>query len=127
MKYLKKIEDFINENNIYVNKYHLETIRNPIIPDAIKVITKNPDAIKFSNKEEFNTFAGTQSYFSLSCSHCFQNEEEEEYFHKNGSKYKTKESENSKLCFETGREIVQVWDELNNIGYIIPGKIKNNK
>ena len=110
----------LNEENIYLNKYMIKTINEPIIPDAIEVISKNPNAIKFTNKSEYNSFAKNQQYFSASHSHSFYNKEENDSFSQNGSKYDDQDAEQSDILFETGHEIVQVWDNKNNIGFIIP-------
>lgn len=121
MKYLKYFEKYseIENSNIFWNKYNSKTIHTPLIPDAILVISENPNAIKFTDKKEFTEFSDKQIYFSASSSHCFYNEEEYKESVMRGNK-KSEEAENSELLFETGHEIVQVWDDKNKVGYIIP-------
>ncbi len=129
MIHLKRINEFLFEGidwsnkNIYQKELGSEpTVREPIIPDALMIISNNPNAIKFNNFEEYKEFAEKQVYFSSSHSHCFYSIENENYFHKNGSKHLDPDEELSELLFNTGHEIVQVWDNKNQIGYIIPGK-----
>jgi len=111
----------INEN-IESNKYEITTVREPIIPDAIQVVSQNPEAIEFNDKQSFNEFANQQRYFSASHSHAFYSVEEKQEWSRNGGKYSDPDSEQSELVFETGHEPVQVWDNKNSIGYIIPSE-----
>lgn len=97
------------------------TVIEPIIPDAIMVISNNPNAIRFNNYEEYKEYAGEQKYFSSSHSHCFYSKENQEYFQKNGSQHADPDEALSDMVFNTGRELVQVWDNKNQIGYIVPG------
>jgi len=100
----------LNEN-IYFNKYNIKTIDLPIIGDAISILSKNNNAIKFTNKNEFVKFLNQQQYFSASYSHTFDSIENYE---------KGIPNDNSILLFETGHEIVGAWDDLNSIGYVLP-------
>jgi len=111
----------LNEN-IISNKHGVTTVDQPIIPDAIEVISKNPNAVEFSDKQSFDNFANQQKYFSASYSHAFYTPEERQEWSRNGSQYSDPDSENSILLFETGHEIVQVWDNKNSIGYVIPSE-----
>jgi hypothetical protein len=123
MKYIKYYEDIdFSIKNIHRNNSNEITISEPIIPDALMVISNNPKAIKFSKLDEYKIFADKQKYFSAYHSHCFYSKENQEYFHMNGSMHKDKSEILSSIVFNTGREIVQVWDEKNQIGYVIPGK-----
>ena len=106
------------ENNIYLNKHGIETVREPIIPDVVKILSKNPEAIQVNNKKEFKTLLDKQRYFSSSYSHCFYSIEEYNIWSKTHTK--SPEAESSIMLFETGREPVGIWDEKNQIGYIIP-------
>ncbi len=115
----KTFKPKLNEN-ILSNKYNITTINEPIIPDAIEVISQNPNAIVFNNKQAFDEFAKQQRYFSASYSHAFYSPEEMQEWSRNGNQHTDPDSENSLLLFETGRELVQVWDNKNSIGYIIP-------
>ena len=117
----KTFKPKLNEN-ISSNKYNITTINEPIIPDAIEVISQNPNAIEFHDKQSFDEFAKQQRYFSASYSHCFYSAEEMQEWSRNGNQYSDPDSENSLILFETGRELVQVWDNKNSIGYIIPKK-----
>jgi hypothetical protein len=112
----------VNEDsqNIYNNKYGDLTIKSPIIPDAIQILSKNKNAIKFTNKNEFDNLANKEKYFSASQSHCFYTPNEHQEWLNNGNKYSDSDSENSKIVFDTGHRLVQVWDNKNNIGYIVP-------
>jgi len=107
------------ENNIYRNKYNIETVSDPIIPDVVKILSNNPKAIKVNNKAQFEDLANEQVYFSPSRSHCFYSEEEMNNWRSDNTKI-SPEAEESVLVFETGREPVQIWDEKNKIGFIIP-------
>lgn len=122
---LKELLEDIDWNNKNINKGKSfgdqPTINEPIIPDALMVISNNSTAIRFNNYNEYKEFADAQKYFSASHSHCFYSQENMEYFHKNGSKYADPDEEMSDILFNTGREIVQVWDNKNQIGYIVPG------
>lgn len=103
----------LNENNIYQNKNNYLTLDKPIISDAIKILSENPDAIKFENKQEFEQTLSNQRYFSASYSHAFQTIED--YSSRNSD-------EQSILLFETGHKLVAVWDNVNSIGFILPTK-----
>ena len=107
---LKKI--YLLEDNIFTSyrNGHL-TIQHPIIPDAIKVISNNKEAIEFHNKSDFEDTLKKQHYFSASYSHCYDSLEDFE---------NSKPNDDSVLLFETGHKIVAVWDDKNQIGYIIP-------
>ncbi len=109
-----------NSNNIYYNKYHTLTVREPIITDVVSILSKNPNAVKFTNKAEFDAFSEKQRYFSASHSHCFYTKEEYDNWSKSGNKHKDPDSEASVMVFETGREPVQIWDNKNSIGYVVP-------
>lgn len=100
---------------------YMPTIIEPIIPDAIMVISHNPNAIRFNNLKEYKEYAELQKYFSSSHSHCFYSKENQDYFHKNGSKHADPDEVLSDIVFNTGRELVQVWDNKNMIGYVVPG------
>jgi hypothetical protein len=117
---IKKFSDFshINENsNVIENRHGITTIDKPIIPDAIEIISKNKNAVKFTNRNEFDRFASEQKYFSAGYSHCFYDLEEYQTWMTDHTKSDT--SENSVLLKQFG-EILQVWDDKNKIGYIIP-------
>ena len=113
-RYEKEIEG----GNIYRNKYDILTVNKPIIPDVVKILERNPDSIKFTNKNAFIEFAEKQHYFSASHSHCFNSIEEYQVWAK--EHIKTPDAEQSEMLFETGNQPVQVWDNKNGIGYIIP-------
>jgi len=124
--YDNNINEMIGENesnkNIYKGQYGYYTIDKPIIPDAIEVISQNPEAIKFTDKQSYEELANQQKYFSASHSHCFYSPEEQEQWYKSGNKYSDMDSEQSDILFNTGHELVQVWDNKNNIGYVVPSK-----
>ena len=87
------------------------TINKPVVDDAITILSKNPKAIKVNTKGEFDNIASKQKYFSASYSHAFNTMEDYNKKNNNGE---------SIILFETGRELVQVWDNDNQIGYILP-------
>lgn len=123
-------DDLKENKNIYWSKYGYETIDEPIISDAIKILSKNPNAIKFNNKQEFNDFKNKQKYFSPSYSHCYYSHDDLEASRRGEPEWRdgnTRISEANKGCvllFETGRELVAVWDDMNKIGFVLP---KNNE
>lgn len=98
------------------------TVTEPIIPDAIDAIQANPDAKQFYDKQSYDEFANQQQYFSASHSHCFYSPEEQQEWSKNGGKYDDPDSEQSDILFDTGHELVQVWDNKNNRGYVVPSE-----
>lgn len=114
-------QDSVDEE-IHRSKYGHMTISEPIIPDAIQVISDNPEAIQFLNKQEYDNFANQQKYFSASHSHAFYSPEEMEQWRKSGNQYKDKDSELSDILFDAGHEVVQVWDNKNRRGYVVPSK-----
>jgi len=116
----------MNEENIESNKYNITTISEPIIPDAIQVVSQNSNAIEFTDKQSFDEFANQQQYFSASHSHCFYSVEEKQEWSRNGGKYSDPDSEQSVLVFETGHKPVQVWDNKNSIGYVVPSESLRN-
>lgn len=99
----------LNEN-VFKNKHGYKTIEKPIIPDAILVLSQNENAVEFNNKEEFTDFLNNQRYFSASYSKAFDTMED--YNEMN-------ENTDSILLFDTGHELVAVWDSNNNIGYVV--------
>ena len=113
-------------SNIYISKYGAKTIRNPIIPDAIEVLSKDPRAVKFTHRGNFEAFLDKQKYFSASESHCFYSMEDEEAFHHGEDQWRQDNSgiseadKGSEMKFETGHELVSVWDGRNSVGYILP-------
>lgn len=111
------------EPNVHFNDSRNLTIKKPIIPDALKVLSKNKDAIKVNSKSEFDTIAGKQGYFSASYSYCFYTPEEYEAW-TNKHAAPSEDAVKSVMLFNTGRELVQIWDERNQIGYIVPGQQK---
>lgn len=112
----------LNENNIINNKYGRMTVNLPIIPDAVEVINNDNNVKTFNNKNEYDNYLNQQKYFSLSKSHSFYSPNEYKMWSDNGNVYSDEDSKNSEIAFETGREIVGVWDNKNNIGYV---KTKN--
>jgi len=114
------------KESVYINKYGIETINKPIISDALMVISKDENAVKFTNKEEFNSFLEKQKYFSASYSHCYYSEEDYQAAQRGDEKFRngsTGISEADRGCvilFETGRELIAVWSEKDKIGFIIP-------
>lgn len=125
-------DEFNLDENIIHSKYGHETINYPIIPDAINVISKNPKAIKFNNRDEFKKTLKNQEYFSASHSHCYYSVDDMEASQRNepdwmdGNTNISEANKGSILLFETGKEIVAVWDERNNVGYIVPSKTQKN-
>jgi len=106
----------LNEN-IYRSKYGHMTIDKPIISDAITLLSQNSNAVEFSDKSEFDVFLNKQPYFSASYSHCYYTEEDMEA---------NKPADNCVLLFETGREVVAVWDDINKIGFVLPKQMNEN-
>lgn len=96
------------------------SIYDPIIPDAIMVISNNPNATRFNNIEEYKAYAEAQKYFNASHSHCFYSKENMEYFHANGSQHADPDEALSDILKNNG-DIVQVWDQKNQIGYVVAG------
>jgi len=92
-------------------------LSEPIIPDAIKLISKSQDATKFTNRSKFDKFLDNQKYFSASESHCFYNKKDLEDFHKG-----KKDSEKKCYILKDTGDLVAVWDDKNNVGYIIQSK-----
>lgn len=114
--------------NVIRNKNGNTTIKEPIIPDAVEVISKNPNVIKFTDKNNFDEFINKQQYFSASHSHSFYSPEEKEEWSQSGGKYTDPDSEQSDIIFNTGRELVGVWDNKNSVGYVVPNNNdENNK
>lgn len=100
-----------------------ENIQSPIIPNAMKQIFQNPNAVQFRDKKLFDEFKNKQKYFSLSMSHCFYTEKDRELFHKG-----LKDSEqNCEMGFETGHKLAMVWDDKNKRGFIIPSNLIENE
>lgn len=93
----------------------------PIIGDAVAMLKDTPGAMKVSTKSEYESATEKQKYFSASHSHCFRDKEEYDFFHKNGSKYMHKSSENSDILHNVG-DLVAVWDDENGVGYYLPAK-----
>lgn len=125
---IKRFTDFINENaNIIANKYNITTVNDPIVPDAITVMSNIPEAINFTDRKKFDAYLDKQTYFSCSYSHCYYTKEDLQKSHKDGT-YKNP-AENCVMLFETGHELVAVWNDKNSIGYILPSKYSeaNNK
>jgi len=117
-------QDNLRYNNSRNPNIQGTTVKEPIIPDAIAAIQTNPKAKVFGNKQSYDDFANQQQYFSASHSHCFYSPEERQEWSKNGSKYTDQDSEQSDMVFETGHELVQVWDNKNNRGYVVPSERK---
>lgn len=92
--------------------------RLPLIPDAVEELSNYPDAVKFTDKQSFDNFDKQQSYFSAGYSHCFYTPEEYYEWQKTHVK-NDPDSEKSVILTNTG-DLVQVWDEKNQVGYIIP-------
>ena len=65
-----------DNKNIYWKGFHHPTIYDPIIGDAILILSRNPNALKFTSKEEFLQFAATQKYFSGSESYAYDSKED---------------------------------------------------
>lgn len=88
---------------------------NPIIQEIINTISKNKNAIKFTNKKEFKTFLNNQKYFSASYSHCFQSENDFNDF-LNGKNT----TDNESILLKNCGNIVAIWNNKKSIGFIIP-------
>jgi len=104
-------------------------IKLPIIPDAIQVMSKNPSAIKFTNKNEFDDFLKKQKYFNASYSHCYYSKEDYELSKKGDSRFMEKNtgvSESNRGCVlkKDSGDLVAIWDEKNQIGYIVPSTLQ---
>jgi len=110
------------QENILSNKHGVTTVNKPIIPDVVEILSQNPKAVKFTDKQSYDEFANQQQYFSASHSHAFYSPEEQLQWSMSGGKYSDPDSEQSDILFETGREPVQVWDNKNSIGYVIPSE-----
>jgi len=89
----------------------LPGLQDPIVPDGIKILKKNEDAIKFTNRAKFMTAWGKEKFFSASESWSYQSAEDQ----KAGKK-----DEQSVIWHETGRQLVAVWDDKQKLGYIVP-------
>lgn len=115
----------INHLSSLLSNFLLEGIsapkfnEDPIIPDAISVISSHPEAIEFTDKDTFDSFLEKQKYFSASYSHCFYSVEEMEEFRRTF----TPVNSDCVILRETGRLLVAVWDAVNGIGYIIPANV----
>lgn len=123
---IKKYEELYDKQNslnesadLFYNGDYVYFPGKPIIPNAISAIEKHPRAVKFTNKDELLNFYDTQNYFSVSHSHCFYSDAEHNQFVNKGAIPIHPECE---LAIETGRQLVMVWDDLNQIGYVIPSK-----
>lgn len=90
-----------------------------LIPEALEEISKKENAIKVTSKEEFDRIAKKQKYFNAIQTHSFYTNTEYTEWSKDGSTYTDKDSENSIILYNND-DIVQVWDDKNSIGYIIP-------
>lgn len=114
------------KENIYTNKYGIETIDEPIIGDALMVISKDKRAVKFKKKSDFDSFLKNQRYFSASYSHCYYSLEDYKAAQIGDERFKSGNvgiSEADRGCvmlYETGHELVAVWSEKDKVGYIIP-------
>jgi hypothetical protein len=100
---ISKERQMLRENNIYRNKYDLITIDKPIIEDAIKALGSFNNVKKFTDEKRWKKFLDSQKYFQISLSRAYHG---------------NKKSENSIIAFETGHELVAVWDDENQIGYV---------
>src|ERR1035437_263551 len=119
-------KDINVHSNIITSKHGHTTINKPLISDAIKILSTEKGAIKFNSKEQFKDFLRKQKYFSASHSYCFYSPEE----HDNWVKKHVAPSEDafaSDMVFETGHELVAIWDNKNSIGYIIPSNKLNEE
>lgn len=123
---IEKELKLINEE-IHVNSYGIKTINKPIVGDALEVMSQNKKALKFTNKEEFNSFLDKQQYFSASQSHCYYSVEDLEASYKgeerfrDGSRGISEADRGCVMIFETGHELVAVWSQKDGVGYIVPG------
>jgi len=98
---------------------------DPIIPDALNWISKNANAVEFTDKNEFTTFLKQQNYFSLRDSHCYYSKHDLELARRGDPKFRdgtTGVSEANRGCIlqKDSGDLVSVWDEQNSIGFIIP-------
>jgi len=139
-----KINKKANQTQIFLSQHEWETmgkkakwmktankLDEPIIPQAIRIMEADPRAVQFNDKISFQNFLKQQQYFSASYSHCYYSEEDLQMAREGHPKFRdghdgTKGiSEADKGCimlFETGHELVAVWDEKNQTGYVVPSK-----
>ena len=102
-------------------------MKHLIIPNAMADIAKNSNAIKFTDKKEFETFLDKQRYFSLSATHCFYSEADHQLSRNGDKRFRdgyTGISEADRGCvlnFDCGT-LVAVWNENESLGYIVPSK-----
>lgn len=100
-----------------------------IIPNAIAEISKNPKAIKFTNKKEFEQTLDKQRYFSLSAAHCYYSEADYNLSKQGDAKFRdgyagiSEANRGCMLKFDCG-ELVAVWNEQESLGYIVPSKLQ---
>jgi hypothetical protein len=109
----------LSESNIIKNKDGEFTLNEPIIGDAVKILSNKPNIIKVNSFNEYENTIKNQNYFSPSHSHAFYSNEEYVNWQNSGNKYTNSDSEKSDILFETGRELVAVWDNMNSIGYVL--------
>lgn len=103
--------------NIYFNKYNIQTVEWPIIPDVAKILSEDKEVHQFTSKEEFENVLSQQSYFSAGYSHCFYSIHDMNDWHR--SHVKDRCTRESIMLFESGHKPVALWDHKNQIGYII--------
>lgn len=84
-------------------------LNDPIVGDGIDILKNIKSADKFSNKKQFDKVLKAQDYFSASASKTFLSADDLK---------NRKESENSVILKNTG-ELVAVWDDSKQIGYIV--------
>ena len=114
-------EIFENVNKIKINESN-NKLAQPIIPNAINIISLNPNVQQFDTKEEYLNFINNENYFSASHSHAFYSGDEYNEWHSNGNKYNNNDSKESDILFNTG-DLVGVWDNKNSIGFALPNNI----
>lgn len=113
---IKKFNEFTNESNVFRGKYGHYTIQIPIVNDAIEAMKLNDSGpLEFIDRTSMERFIDGQHWFSLSSSIAFQSEE----IYKEWSKHGDGKPTGDNIWFETGREVVAVWDNLNKKGYAI--------
>ena len=91
-------------------RIHIDKINDPIIPDAIDILSNNKRSTKVTNKSKFDKILKQETYFSSSYSTTFQSPED----------YKNRIVDEDSVILKDLGDLVAVWDDKNSVGYIIP-------
>jgi len=121
MKHIKLFETYLGSTHAEINigpgKYGFDVLYDPIVPDGVTLMKSNKNSKKFEDRESFIRFLKEQKYFSASYSRCFQDITDLR---------EDREDKESIMLFETGHELVAIWDDKQKVGYILPADLTRN-